>query len=348
MDAVALRRYGFHGPHDRLRWRFPPGHGRDFEVGSLTFSGWVRVCAAALVIAACGLAVREDVARASGAAEASQPAPTAPAAEVSHAPEAVERRRQPMTFVWHPAPKDRCAPDCRDWIEAVGIITSDTPALFETIASGHDLSSATVVLNSSGGSVLDALALGRVWRKAGIFTTVGQVIETDGVNGKARAIDPEAYCESMCVFLLLSGKSRVVPLEAHVRVHQIWMGDRANDAKAATYTAQDLMIVERDVGRLAKYTFDMGGTGDLLTLALSVPPWEPLHELSRAELRLGNLVTEEPVVADAPNAEPSHTVAIGKPIQDRVATAPAIASTRTAEASPPVALPPTGGAAAGQ
>lgn len=246
-----------------------------------------------------------------------------------------------MTFVWHAAPKDQCAPDCRDWIEAVGVITSDTPALFEKIATGHDLSVATVVLNSSGGSVLDALALGRVWRKAGIFTTVGQVIEKDGLNGRVRAIQPEAYCESMCVFLLLSGKTRIVPPEAHVRVHQIWMGDRANDAKAATYTAQDLMIVERDVGRLAKYTFDMGGTGDLLTLALSVPPWEPLHELSRAELKLGNLVTDEPVVADVPKSEAVPVATVAKPIQDRVATAPAaVAPTKTAEA-----LPPTGGAA---
>ena len=106
---------------------------------------------------------------------------------------------------------------------------------------------------------------------------------------------PEAYCESMCVFLLLAGKTRYVPTTAHVRVHQIWMGDRADDAKAASYTAQDLMIVERDIGRLAKYTFDMGGTGDLLSLALSVPPWEDLHELSRAELRLTNLVTTDAV-----------------------------------------------------
>ena len=81
----------------------------------------------------------------------------------------------------------------------------------------------------------------------------------------------------MCVFLLLSGKTRYVPDAAHVRVHQIWMGDRADDARAASYTAQDLMIVERDIGRLAKFTFDMGGTGDLLSLALSVPPWEDLH-----------------------------------------------------------------------
>ena len=104
----------------------------------------------------------------------------------------------------------------------------------------------------------------------------------------------------MCVFLLLSGKTRYVPEAAHVRVHQIWMGDRADDARAASYTAQDLMIVERDIGRLAKYTFDMGGTGDLLSLALSVPPWEDLHELSRDELRLTNLVTTDAVAEVLP------------------------------------------------
>src|SRR6202035_3696422 len=92
-------------------------------------------------------------------------------------------------------------------------------------------------------------------------------------------------------FLLLSGKTRYVPEAAHVRVHQIWMGDRAEDARAASYSADDLMIVERDIGRLAKYTFDMGGGGDLLALSLNVQPWEELHEMSRDELRLTNLVT---------------------------------------------------------
>jgi hypothetical protein len=55
--------------------------------------------------------------------------------------------------------------------------------------------------------------------------------------------------------------------------------------------------VERDIGRLAKYTFDMGGAGDLLSLALSVPPWEDLHELDTGELKLTNLVTTD-LVAD--------------------------------------------------
>jgi hypothetical protein len=46
----------------------------------------------------------------------------------------------------------------------------------------------------------------------------------------------------------------------------------------------------RDIGRLAKDTFEMGRGGDLLSLSLSVPPWTDLYELSPAELRLTNLV----------------------------------------------------------
>ncbi len=103
---------------------------------------------------------------------------------------------------------------------------------------------------------------------------VGIVAETQTADGSTAGIFPDAYCESMCAFLLLSGKTRQVAEGAHVRVHQIWMGDRAEDAKAANYSAQDVMIIERDVGRLAKYTFDMGGSGELLALALSIPPWE--------------------------------------------------------------------------
>src|SRR5665213_2225790 len=125
----------------------------------------------------------------------------------------------------------------------------------------------------------------------------------------------------MCVFLLLSGTTRYVPEAAHVRVHQIWMGDRADDAKAASYNAQDLMIVERDIGRLAKYTFDMGGTGDLLSLSLSVPPWENLHELTLAELRSTNLVTTDAVAEVLPGNGVSGATPVAdlitKPVQDR-------------------------------
>ena len=96
------------------------------------------------------------------------------------------------------------------------------------------------MLDSSGGSVNDAIALGRRWRGLGAATTVGVSVQAHAAQGDRPSVMPDAYCESMCVFLLLSGKTRYIPRAAHVRVHQIWMGDRADDAKAASYSADDL------------------------------------------------------------------------------------------------------------
>jgi hypothetical protein len=296
-------------------------------VRSLGFRGWALLGTAALCIALPGA-----IAALGGSA---------------HAGVTLEERKLPMKFSWV-----ACQPNCRGWVSAVGIVTADSPRDFDEFARGRQLGGATIVLDSSGGSVNDSIALGRRWRNLGALTTVGVSIQTRTAQGDRASVAPEAYCESMCVFLLLSGKMRYVPEGAHVRVHQIWMGDRADDAKSASYSAQDLMIVERDIGRLAKYTFDMGGAGDLLSLSLNVPPWEDLHELSPAELRLTNLVTTDMVAEVLPPQLDSSVVPVAeltpKPVQDRFVGSPPetetnpqpAKSTKTAEA-----VVPTGGVA---
>jgi hypothetical protein len=292
-------------------------------VRSLEFRGWALLGAVALCIALPGMAALGGPA---------------------HAGATLEERKLPMRFSWV-----ACEPNCGGWISAVGIVTSDSPRDFDEFARRHDLGGATIVLDSSGGSVNDSIALGRRWRDLGLLSTVGISVQSHSAKGDRASIDPEAYCESMCVYLLLSGKTRYVPEAAHIRVHQIWMGDRADDAKAATYSAQDMMIVERDIGRLAKYTFDMGGAGDLLSLSLNVPPWEDLHELSREELRLTNLVTTDMMAAVLPRVDVANVPvaeAAPKPVQDRFASSageagsspPTVKSTKTAEA-----VVPTGG-----
>jgi hypothetical protein len=295
-------------------------------VTSLKFRGWALLGATALCLAL--------------------PGAITTLGNSAYAGSTLEERKQPMQFRWV-----ACQPDCKGWVSAVGIVTADSPKAFDDFARDRQLGGATIVLDSSGGSVNDAIALGRRFRGLGALTTVGATVRSQTAQGERARVVPEAYCESMCVFLLLAGKTRYVPSSSHVRVHQIWMGDRADDAKAATYTAQDLMIVERDIGRLAKYTFDMGGTGDLLSLALSVPPWEDLHELSRAELRLTNLATTDAVADVFPQDNVSVPMAEAKPskpTQDRFISSAVEGeaqpqpgkSTKTAEATAP-----TGGAA---
>src|SRR3954470_10816774 len=215
---------------------------------------------------------------------------------------APDARALPMQFdIWTEGPAQACGNGCRTWVSASGAITADTPKDFDAFAKKNKIDGATIALDSDGGSVLGALALGRSIRKLGMTTTVGKTIDLNASDGgKKRAkLLPKAYCESMCAFVLLAGIERRVPAEARVMVHQIWLGDRRDDPTAANYSAEDLVVVQRDIGRLAQYTFEMGGSVDLLEIALKIPPWEPMRQLSREELRSMKMTTTSGDAADA-------------------------------------------------
>jgi hypothetical protein len=199
-----------------------------------------------------------------------------------------ENRSAPsMRFEWHrEGPAALCGDTCRAWISGVGPITDQTPADFQAFAGGKDLHAATLVLDSEGGAVVETLEFGRTLRRLGITTSVGKTLTAAVADGGLKTtLSGAASCESMCVFLLLGGERRYVPAEAHVLIHQIWLTKKSKGAEKASYTADDLVVVERDIGRLARYTVEMGGGIELLEKALQVPPWEPLYRLSGDEVR---------------------------------------------------------------
>jgi hypothetical protein len=191
-----------------------------------------------------------------------------------------------MRFEWRSeGPSDLCGKTCRTWISATGPITEKTPRDFATFTADRDVHGAVMVLDSEGGSVVDTLQFGRTLRRLDITTTVGKT-STSGSGARSRAtISPSASCESMCAFILLGGSHRYVPPEARVMVHQIWLAKKRERAETASYAADELVLVERDIGSLARYTVEMGGDIELLEIALRVPPWEPLYKLSRDEIR---------------------------------------------------------------
>jgi len=220
-------------------------------------------------------------------------------------------RSLPMRFELRvQGPAEVCGKNCKTFVAASGAITADTPRHFLLFAQNHDVDGATVVLNSDGGSVHGAIALGRELRKLKLATTVGSLVDlsADSEEQPRVTFSPQADCESMCAFVLLGGVRRSVPAESRVMVHQIWLGDRREDPTAAGYSAEDLVLVQRDIGRLARYTADMGASADLLEVALRIPPWEPMHALTRDELRHTKLTTED---ADVPVA--AATVATSSP-----------------------------------
>jgi hypothetical protein len=208
-------------------------------------------------------------------------------------------RTLPMTFaLLNEGPADACGTKCRQLIAASGMITADTPRQFLAFMRDNPAHDATVALESDGGSVLGALELGRAIRRLALSTTVGRVIDRRPKNGAKEGarygeFNSRVDCQSMCTFVLLAGVKRSVPLDAQVLVHQIWLGDRREDAVAANYTAEDLVVVQRDIGSIVQYTVEMGGDTELVQLSLKVPPWEPMRVLSRDELRRTRLDLSE-------------------------------------------------------
>jgi hypothetical protein len=198
-----------------------------------------------------------------------------------------------MRFQWRrEGPAERCGTACRTWISAVGVITESTPRDFELFARDKNVHGATLVLDSEGGAVLAALALGRAIRHFDMTTTIGKTIAVSSNDGVARAeLSPDADCESMCAFLLLGGTRRYVPPQARVLVHMIWLGSKREHAQEVSYSAEELEMVQRDIGSIARYTVEMGGGIELLETALGVPPWKPMYALAAEELRRMRLST---------------------------------------------------------
>jgi hypothetical protein len=200
-----------------------------------------------------------------------------------------------MLFQWHrEGPAERCGMACRTWISAVGIITQNTPHDFEVFAKDRNVQGATLVVDSEGGAVLAALALGRAIRHFDMTTTIGKTIAVPSNDGEARAeLSPDADCESMCAFLLLGGTRRYVPPQARVLVHMIWLGSKREHAQELSYSAEELGIIQQDIGSIARYTVEMGGGIELLETALGVPPWKPMYALAADEVRRMRLSTLE-------------------------------------------------------
>ena len=192
-----------------------------------------------------------------------------------------------MRFEWmREGPAEKCGTQCREWISASGAIVDTTVMDFEAFAQTRDVRGATIALDSPGGSVVQGLALGREFRRLDIVTTVGKSVRIGATDSDQRAmLSPNATCNSMCVYVLLGGVQRNVPEEARVLVHQIWPASKRNDANATTYSAANVVAIQRVSGELGRYIVDMGADIELFEISSRIPPWEEMRSLTREELR---------------------------------------------------------------
>ncbi|MEM6303302.1 MAG: hypothetical protein AAF744_01185 [Pseudomonadota bacterium] len=131
--------------------------------------------------------------------------------------------------------------------------------LIEDLASPPE----RVVLNSPGGSVFDALQLGRFVRDAGL--------ETQMRDGE--------ICYSACPYLLAGGTARDIPDSASVGVHQHYFGE--STLLPAFVAVED---IQRGQGEVMAYLDQMGIDPMVMTHALVTPPDE-IYVLVPEELR---------------------------------------------------------------
>jgi hypothetical protein len=197
-----------------------------------------------------------------------------------------------MRFEWmREGPADACSDRCREWISASGQIVATTARLFADFARGRDVRGAVIVMESPGGHVGASLALGQLFRRLGVTTTVGHTttLTADASGAQRATLSGKAACASACVFAFLGGAHRSVPAEARLFVHQIWPVNKREDALATVYSAVEMVTIQRQLGMVARYIVDMGGHIALFETAMRIPPWEQIKVLTVDEVRLMGL-----------------------------------------------------------
>jgi len=140
-----------------------------------------------------------------------------------------------MRFVVVRSSAPGCEPNCPEWISAQGTIEAGTPALLKRALKKLGGRKLPIVVDSPGGNVDAALALGRMIRKSKLDIAVGktwfqgcQPEDKDCTDNKGKGADffgvpaaSGAICNSACPLMFSGGIRRVVGEWAYLGVHQI-------------------------------------------------------------------------------------------------------------------------------
>ena len=164
---------------------------------------------------------------------------------------------------------------------AAGMIAPGSAAAFasEVIARGEYIK--TVVLSSPGGSVSDALEMGRLIRTKGFATEV----------------EKDKVCVSSCPLVFAGGVKRLAGSGAIIGVHQVFAPDPAEAARHDTMSE-----AQRVSARCQRYLADMGVDLKMWVHAMETPK-DRLFIFSADELRELNIVTPTNVAANADGGE---------------------------------------------
>ena len=136
----------------------------------------------------------------------------------------------------------------------------------------------SVALDSPGGSVADALKIGRLIHDKGFSTIVA----------------PGALCASACPLILAGGKKRVASSKSAIGVHEVFEAtstvDASRPSSTSEVTAGAVAAVQQTTAAISRYLALVGVDPALWLHALDTPP-DRLYYFSAQELTDLKLVT---------------------------------------------------------
>lgn len=231
-----------------------------------------------------------------------------------------------MVFAIVRASNPICEPNCPEWIAADGEITSKTTKAFKAILKKVGRRNLPLLINSGGGRVDIAMAMGQIIRERQITVEVARTDYLrcgprdkkckpdlqDGVYyGYANTID--AVCFSACPLVLAGGVRRIAGPVSRVGVHQIvTVSEKYKDKykvwkvknKSGKLVEKRKLIKRQKIGttrstslskkmrrELGKYLDDMGVKKTLIDLIMATP-YEDIRILDVYELKAYGLATE--------------------------------------------------------
>jgi hypothetical protein len=141
----------------------------------------------------------------------------------------------PMTVVIVRQSATACEPRCQEWIVAEGEITAVTPALFRKVLKRIGKRKLPVLIQSPGGNVDAALAIGRMLRKAELDVAIASVAfegclpsdkscrlpEADGGMYRGLPSPRPGVCASACPLVVAGGRKRLASPDAWIGLHKI-------------------------------------------------------------------------------------------------------------------------------
>jgi hypothetical protein len=160
-------------------------------------------------------------------------------------------------------------------LDLTGTIDQGAAVRFATEIAARGEYVKTVALDSPGGSVEDALAIGQLIHQKGLSTSVA----------------PGALCASSCPLLLAAGKKRLASTKSAIGVHQIYaIAPTAAHLSSRAVAGDAMSQAQKTTAEITRYLTTMGVDPALWLHALDTPP-DRLYYFSVQELTALKLVT---------------------------------------------------------